>query len=145
VSSFALVESASPEGVEARRRALREQKSFELGWSYQNVLAAAPRLEREIAERGWFRIYLYLPGAEGEEGDIRYALRVTRFSAFPEPERHTDPVDGKRYLVHSRMTVSAVEEVSPPRRLASFESADGRHMDPRHLDLGFLFVNDSEG
>lgn len=144
---LALVESASPQGVEARKRLLREQGTFELGWSYENIVEAAPRLALALGERGFFRVYLYLPAAEGGapgEGAVRFALRVTKLEVFPEAQKHTDPADGRRYLVHSKMTVSAIEEVSPPRRLSSFASADGRHMDPRHLALGFLFVADRE-
>jgi hypothetical protein len=139
---LALVETASAQGVEARRRVLREQGAFDLGWSYANILDAAPRLSRQLAERGYFRLYLYLPGPEGGEGEVRCALRVAELAAFTRPESHTDPVDGRRYLVHSRMTVTAIEDIFPPRRLSSFASADGRHMDPRHLELGFLFVSD---
>ncbi len=141
-AALALVETASLEGVEARRRVLREQGAFDLGWSYANILEAAPRLSRQLAERGSFRLYLYLPGPEGGEGEVRHALQVVDLAAFPRPESHTDPVDGRRYLVHSKMRVAAIEDISPPRRLSSFASADGRHMDPRHLELGFLFVSE---
>jgi hypothetical protein len=149
---IALVESAAPEGVESRRRALRERRAVELGWNYANIVEAAPRLAALLSARGFFRLYLYIPGAGGpvgegggEEGMVRHAMRVTALDVFPRAQMHTDPADGRRYLVHSKMTVAGIEDLPRPRPLSSFASADSRHMDERHLQSGFLFVEDREG
>jgi len=137
---LALIESASTEGIQARRRHLLEHGPHELGWSYANILEVEAKLQRQIDKRGYFRLYLYVKDRHG--GSVLHWLRVTRLETSGSPELFNDPVDGRRYLVHSRMMIQAIETLEHEMNLLSFVSADGRKPDSRHLELGFLFVVD---
>ena len=139
---LALIETASPKGVENRRRYLFEHGPHELGWSYANILEVSERLLRQIRARGFFHLFLYIPGDNG--GSVLFRAKITGLTAHQKPEVFKDPVDGQRYLVHSRMMVSAIEPMEKPMLLKAFRSADLRKPDPRHLELGFLFVVDPE-
>ena len=137
---LALLESASPPGIRTRRRHLHEYGPHELGWSYANILDEEKRLQRQIAKRGFFRLYLYTPGSDG--GSVAHWLKITHLKTYRSPEVFNDPVDGRRYLVHSRMMIHSIEDLEREIALDSFRSADKRKPDPRHLELGFLFVMD---
>jgi len=138
---MALIETASIRGVESRCHYLREHGPHELGWSYANILEVAPVLQRQLKKKGFFRVYLYVPESDG---GVRYALKIISLKTFARPETFTDPVDDRWYLVHSRMTIRFIDEISPPMRLSEFLSIDKRKPDVRHLGLGFLFVVDPE-
>ncbi|TNF47740.1 hypothetical protein EP232_03135 [bacterium] len=137
---LALIESASPAGIQTRRRYLHEHGPHELGWSYINILDVEKRLQRQIVKRGFFRLYLYAPSSAG--GSVTHWLQITHLRTFRSPEVFNDPVDGRRYLVHSRMTIDSIEDLEREMTLDSFRSADRRKPDHRHLELGFLFVVD---
>jgi hypothetical protein len=137
----ALIETASTVGVESRIRYLKEYGPHEMGWSYANIRDMAPILRRQLVKKGYFRVYLSIPELDF---DIRYSLKITSVKTFPRPEVFTDPVDGRRYLVHSRMMIRSIDEIVPPRKLSGFLSIDRRKPDVRHLALGFLFVVDPE-
>ncbi len=139
---LALIESAAPMGVERRRRYLFEHGPHELGWSYTNILDVGDRLLRQIAVRGFFRLFLYVSNGDG--GVVSFWIRITGLTTHREPELFNDPVDGNRYLIHSRMMIGAIEPLEKPMPLESFRSADRRKPDARHLELGFLFVVDPE-
>lgn len=137
---LALIESASHAGILARRRYLSEHGPHELGWSYANILDVEKRLQRQITKRGFFHLYLYTPGSDG--GSVAHWMRITRLKTYRSPEVFNDPVDGCRYLVHSRMMIYSIEVLEREMALDSFRSADRRKPDLRHLELGFLFVVD---
>lgn len=137
---LALIESASAEGIRARRYHLHEHGPHELGWSYSNILEVEKQLQRQIAKRDFYRVYLYVQNQEG--GSVTHWLRVTHLKTYRTPELFNDPVDGRRYLVHSRMMIQSIEILPGKMTLGSFISADGRKPDSRHLELGFLFVVD---
>ena len=139
---IALVQTASAEGVEIRRRHLSEHGRHELGWSYANIQTVERRLRRQLAARGFFRVYLFIPEDDG--GSVRYRMRITALRTYAAPRLFVDPVDRHRYLVHSRMTIDTVDEMPEPLPLEWFRSVDERHPDIRHLQLGFLFVVDPE-
>ncbi|MDF1535972.1 MAG: hypothetical protein P1S46_05640 [bacterium] len=138
---MALIETASTEGILTRRRYLREHGPQEMGWSYDNILWVEKRLMRQIDRKGFFRIYLYTGNGDGE---VRYRMKVTGLRTYRQPEVFSDPVDGRRYLVHSRMSIDSIEELDNVRTLSDFASVDMRKPDVRHLQLGFLFVVDPE-
>jgi hypothetical protein len=137
---MALMETASISGIDARRHYLREHGSHELGWSYDNILQVAPVLKRQLEKKGYFRVYLYLPDLE----EVRYVMKITRLRTSNKREPFVDPVDKRRYLVHSIMTIQSIEELANPMDLSDFLSVDKRKPDVRHLTLGFLFVVDPE-
>lgn len=138
---MALIETASTPGVESRRRYLKEHGPHEMGWSYANILEVAPVLQRQLKKKGFFRVYLYVPD---QDQGIRFVMKITTFRTFHRREVFQDPVDARRYLVHSRMTINSIDELSPPMNLSDFHSIDKRKPDIRHLQLGFLFVVDPE-
>jgi len=138
---IALVETASREGVESRRRYLKEHGPHEMGWSYANILEVEPLLQRQLKVKGFFRTYLYLPEPEKA---VPFALKVTALRTYAKRQLFQDPVDGRMYLVHSRMTIQSIEQVHPPLVLGDFVSIDIRKPDTRYLELGFLFVVDPE-
>jgi hypothetical protein len=138
---MALIETASALGVESRRRYLKECGPHEMGWSYANILEVAPILQRQLKKKGFFRVYLYVPDLD--QG-VRFVMKVTTFRVFQSREVFQDPVDARRYLVHSRMTINSIDELYPPMNLSDFHSIDKRKPDIRHLQLGFLFVVDPE-
>lgn len=139
---LALIESASSSGIETRRYYLSEHGEHEMGWSYANILEVGVRLQRQIRRRGFFRLFLYTPN--GDDGAVTHWMRITTLTTYKEPAVFNDPADGKRYLVHSRMTISSINELDPAFSLESFRSIDRRRPDTRHLELGFLFVVDPE-
>lgn len=139
---LALIESASLKGVERRRRYLFEHGPHELGWSYANILEVGGKLLRQIAGRGFFRLFLYVP--RDDNGSVLFRTKITALTTYRKPEIFNDPVERKRYLVHSRMMISAIEPLERPMPMDSFRSADRRKPDVRHLKLGFLFVVDPE-
>ncbi|UCF30066.1 MAG: hypothetical protein JSV26_08255 [bacterium] len=139
---LALIESASSRGVEARRRFLGEHGEHEMGWSYANIGEVDSRLNRQIGRKGFFRLFLYVPREGG--GSVTHWMRITGLKTYSRPTVFNDPADGRRYLVHSRMVISSIETLDPALRLESFRSIDNRKPDPRHLELGFLFVVDPE-
>lgn len=139
---LALIESASLTGIEARLNFLREHGEHEMGWSYANILEVDIRLQRQIDHRGFFRLFLYVHD-DGVDS-VTHCMRITGLRTFPEPAVFTDPMDEKRYLVHSRMKISSIDRMVAPLTLGSFRSIDRRKPDARHLDLGFLFVVDPE-
>ena len=138
---IALVETASRPGVETRSRYLKEHGPHEMGWSYANILEAEPLLQRQLKVKGFFRVYLYLPEPEKA---VPYSLKVTALRTYPKRQLFQDPVDGRMYLIHSRMTIQSIDQVNPPMALGDFMSIDTRKPDIRHLELGFLFVVDPE-
>jgi hypothetical protein len=138
---MALIETASAEGITTRQRYLKENGPHEMGWNYDNILEVERSLVRQLGRKGFFRIYLY---AGNGGGKVRYAMKVTAFTTYRKPEVFTDPVDGKRYLVHSRMTIDSIDELGKARTLGEFMSVDSRKLDVRHLQLGFLFIVDPE-
>ena len=138
---MALLATASTGGVDSRRHYLREHGPHEMGWSYANILEVAPALLRQLDKKGYFRIYLYV--TDTDHG-VRYAMKITTLRTSQTPEVFTDPVDERRYVVHSKMTISTIEELVPPMDLSGFLSVDKRKPDIRHLTLGFLFVVDPE-
>jgi hypothetical protein len=138
---MALVETASVSGIGRRLNYLREHGPHEMGWNYANILQVAPVLQRQLEKKGFFRVYLYLPDLE--QG-IRYAMKVTGLRTYKQPEVFVDPVDRRRYLVHSIMTIRSIEELVRPMDLGDFLSVDKRKPDIRHMTLGFLFVVDPE-
>ncbi len=137
---LALIESASTDGIQARRRHLHEHGPHELGWSYANILEVEMKLQRQIAKRDFYRLYLYVQDRNG--GSVAHWMRVSRLKTYRSAELFNDPVDGRRYLVHSRMMIQSIESLPQEMALNSFNSADDRKPDPRHLELGFLFVVD---
>ena len=139
---MALIESASALGVEARKRFLVENGPNEFGWSYDNVLKVSRRLKNQISKKGFFRLYLYT--ADFDAGKVRYWMRVTDLKTYETSQLFSDPADGYRYLVHSRMIIDSISTMETSRELSFFRSADRRKPDPRHLELGFLFVVDPE-
>ncbi|UCG39637.1 MAG: hypothetical protein JSV00_05300 [bacterium] len=138
---MALIETASVRGVQTRIRYLKEHGAHEMGWNYANILDVGPALLRQLQRKGFFRVYLCIPD---ENGSVRYAMKITALRTFNRPEIFRDPVDGRRYLVHSRMLIHSIEELDRPRKLTDFTSIDMRKPDIRHLQLGFLFVVDPE-
>jgi hypothetical protein len=138
---MALVETASVSGIDSRLHYLREHGPHEMGWSYANILQVAPVLERQLEKKGFFRVYLYLP--DFKRG-VRYAMEITALRTCKKPEIFVDPVDKRRYLVHSIMTIRSIEKLAHPMNLSDFLSIDKRKPDIRHLALGFLFVVDPE-
>lgn len=138
---MALVETASVSGIDKRLNYLRERGPHEMGWSYANILQVAPVLQRQLERKGFFRVYLYLPDLDP---GVRYAMEVTGLRTYSQPEVFVDPVDKRRYLVHSVMTIRSIEELVCPMDLRDFLSVDKRKPDIRHLTLGFLFVVDPE-
>jgi len=139
---LALVETASALGVEARKRFLVENGPREFGWSYRNVLKVRRRLKKQISSKGFFRLYLYIPDFDSDR--VRYWMKVTNLKTYDAPQLFSDPADGHRYLVHSRMLIDTIGTMETHRELSTFRSADIRKPDPRHLELGFLFVVDPE-
>jgi hypothetical protein len=137
---LALIESASPAGIQTRRQHLHEHGPHELGWSYANILDVEQRLQRQVTKRGFFRLYLYTAGSDG--GAVAHWLKITHLKTYRVPEIFNDPVDDRRYLVHSRMMIDSIGDLERAIALDSFRSADKRKPDPRHLELGFLFVVD---
>lgn len=139
---LALVETASDPGVQGRRLYLGEHGPHELGWSYANILEVDGRLQRQISRKGFFRLYLFVH--DDGDGSVAYWMRITSLKTYREPVLFNDPVDGKKYLIHSKMVISAIEELDPRLPLEAFRSTDRRRPDRRHLKLGFLFVVDPE-
>lgn len=138
---MALVETASPEGVFSRQQYLKKHGAYDMGWSYANILDVAQALERQLQKKGFFRVYLLV--SNGEQG-VRYSMRIEDLKTYRDPEIFKDPVDGRSYMVHSRMRVGSINELTRPRDLDEFISVDRRKPDVRHLQLGFLFVVDPE-
>ena len=138
---MALIETASAEGIITRRRYLKENGPHEMGWNYENILEVERSLVRQLGRKGFFRVYLHIVNGSGE---VRFAMRVTALMTYRQPVVFTDPVDGKRYLVYSRMTIHSIDELESARTLSDFKSVDSRKLDVRHLQLGFLFVVDPE-
>lgn len=138
---LALIETASPEGVENRLQHLAKHGPHEMGWSYANILDVEKSLKRQLEKKGYFRVYLHVSNGEGS---VRYSMKVVDLITFKEPQLFNDPVDGRRYLVHSRMKIQAITRLQQPRKLTEFMSIDRRKPDLRHLLLGFLFVVDPE-
>ena len=138
---MALIETASPEGVQSRLQYLTKHGPHDMGWNYANILDVARVLNRQLLRKGFFRIYLHV--SNGESG-VRYSMKIADLTTYQEPELFNDPVDGRRYLVHSRMRVESITEIERPKDLSEFRSVDRRKPDIRHLQLGFLFVVDPE-
>jgi len=138
---MALIETASKEGVESRLQHLAKHGPHELGWNYANILEVAHILQRQLPRKGFFRVYLYTVNGEGR---VRYSMKVDQLRTYQKPEIFNDPVDGRQYLVHSRMRVRSITELARPLALGEFKSVDRRKPDLRHLQLGFLFVVDPE-
>lgn len=138
---MALIETASPEGVQSRLQYLTKYGPHDMGWSYANILDVVQTLKRQLLGKGFFRVYLHV--SNGESG-VRYSMNITHLETCQEPELFNDPVDGRRYLVHSRMRIESITELTRPRALNEFMSVDRRKPDIRHLQLGFLFVVDPE-
>jgi hypothetical protein len=138
---MALIETASPEGVLSRLQYLTKNGPHDMGWSYANILDVAHVLKRQLQKKGFFRVYLHL--SNGESG-VRYSMNIAHLTTYQKPELFNDPVDGRGYLVHSRMRVESITELARPRDLSEFKSVDRRKPDIRHLQLGFLFVVDPE-
>lgn len=138
---MALIETASPEGVASRQQYLKKHGPHDMGWSYANILDVSAALKRQLDRKGFFRIYLHLPNGGGS---VRYSMEVEDLRTYSDPEIFNDPVDGRGYLVHSRMKVRSITELGRPRDLGEFMSVDRRKPDLRHLQLGFLFVVDPE-
>jgi hypothetical protein len=139
---MALLETASAEGIRARARHLKEHGAHELGWSYKNILDAEKALNRQLDKRGYFHLYLFLPGFE--DGKVTHRMRITALVTSARQVPFKDPVDGRNYLVHSHMTVDSVEGLREQYMLAELKSTDNRKPDIRHLQLGFLFIVDPE-
>jgi hypothetical protein len=138
---MALIETASAEGIIARQRYLKEHGPHEIGWNYVNILEVERSLVRQLDRKGFFRIYLHTGNGYGE---VLYCMKVTGLRTFRQPEVFSDPVDGRRYMVHSRMTIDSIDELDKVRKLSEFASVDSRKPDVRHLQIGFLFVVDPE-
>ena len=138
---MALIETASLEGVLSRQQHLKEHGPHQMGWNYANILDVSGVLKRQIERKGFFRVYLHLPNGRGS---VRYSMDIEDLETFPEPQIFNDPVDGRRYLVYSKMTVRSISELERARDLSEFMSVDRRKPDVRHLQLGFLFVVDPE-
>jgi len=138
---MALIETASPEGVLSRQQHLSKHGPHDLGWSYANILETAGKLQRQLLKKGFFRVYLYIPD---NPGAVRYSMKISRLSTYQEAELFNDPVDGCRYLIHSRMRIESISILARPMDLDEFMSVDKRKLDIRHLQLGFLFVVDPE-
>jgi len=138
---MALVGTASREGIDSRKRHLKEHGPSEMGWNYANILEVEEWLRRQLKVKGFFRIYLYLPEPDKA---VCFALRISAFRTYQRPQVFLDPVDGGIYLIHSRVTIRSIEPVDPPKGLGDFTSIDRRRLDVRHLELGFLFVVDPE-
>jgi len=138
---MALIETASPEGVLGRLLYLAKHGPHELGWSYANILDMDQALNRQLLRKGFFRVYLHISNGEN---NVRYSMNIGHLTTYRKPELFNDPVDGRAYLVHSRMRVESITELARPRHLSEFKSVDIRKPDIRHLQLGFLFVVDPE-
>ena len=138
---MALLETASMEGVQGRQQYLSKHGPHELGWSYANILDVDHILKRQLQKKGFFRVYLYI--SNGESG-VRFRMNISDLKTYREPENFYDPVDRRRYLVHSKMRVESITELPEPMELGRFLSVDKRKPDLRHLQLGFLFVVDPE-
>jgi hypothetical protein len=138
---MALIETASPEGVQSRLQYLAKHGPHDMGWSYANVLDVAKALNRQLLRKGFFRVYLYV---SNDESGVRYSMKIVDLTTYQEPELFNDPVDGRQYLVHSRMRIESITEIARPKDLSEFMSVDRRKPDIRHLQLGFLFVVDPE-
>jgi hypothetical protein len=138
---MALIETASPEGVQNRRQYLAKHGPHDLGWSYANILEVDQALRRQVLKKGFFRVYLHVLNGDGA---VRYSMNISDLTTYREPELFNDPVDGRSYLVHSRMRVESITELDRTRTLSEFMSVDKRKPDIRHLQLGFLFVVDPE-
>ncbi len=138
---MALIETASPEGVLSRLQYLTKHGPHDMGWSYANILDVEQVLKRQLPRKGFFRVYLHVSNSES---GVRYSMNIVDLKTYQEPELFNDPVDGRRYLVHSRMRVETITELARPRELSEFMSVDRRKPDIRHLQLGFLFVVDPE-
>jgi len=138
---LALIETASPEGVENRLQHLAKHGPHELGWSYANILEVERTLKRQLKNKGYFRVYLHVSNG----GDnVRYSMKIVDLITFREPQLFNDPVDRRGYLVHSRMKIQSITRLPQPKKLTEFMSIDRRKPDLRHLQLGFLFVVDPE-
>lgn len=138
---MALVETASLEGIVNRQKYLKIHGPQDLGWSYANILDVAAKLTRQLQRKGFFRIYIYV---SNNDDTVRYCMYVTDLMTYEKPVLFDDPVDGRQYLVHSRMKIKSISELEPPMALGEFTSVDRRKPDLRHLQLGFLFVVDPE-
>ena len=138
---IALMETASQEGVQSRQQYLNKYGSHDMGWNYANILEVAPKLSRQLLRRGFFRVYLYTPGTGG---GVRYYMKMVDLVTYTEPEPFTDPVDNRRYQVHSIMKIQSISELKRTRDLGEFKSVDRRKPDLRHMQLGFLFIVDPE-
>ena len=138
---IALIETASLEGVQGRKQYLEKHGPHYMGWSYANILEVAPKLSRQLVIKGFFRVYLHIPGSNG---GVRYRMNVVDLVTYNEPEPFSDPVDNRRYQVHSKMKIRSIEELEHIRGIDEFKSIDRRKPDMRHLQLGFLFVVDPE-
>ncbi|MGD8352838.1 MAG: hypothetical protein PVJ01_01630 [Pseudomonadota bacterium] len=138
---MALIETASSEGVWTRQQHLVKHGPHELGWSYANILEMADKLQRQLLHKGFFRVYLYVPDSPGA---VRYSMKISRLSTYRKAQMFNDPVDNRRYLIHSRMRIESISELQQPMGLEEFVSVDKRKPDIRHLQLGFLFVVDPE-
>ena len=138
---MALIETASPEGVFNRLQYLKKHGAHDMGWSYANILEVAQALERQLLKKGFFRVYLLVSNGEN---NVRYSMNIEDLTTYRKPEVFKDPVDSRSYLVHSRMRIGSITELTRPRDLGEFMSIDRRKPDIRHLQLGFLFVVDPE-
>jgi hypothetical protein len=138
---MALIETASPEGVQSRLQYLAKHGPHDMGWSYANVLDVAKALNRQLLRKGFFRVYLHV---SNDESGVRYSMKIVDLTTYQKPELFNDPVDGRQYLVHSRMRIESITEIARPKDLSEFMSVDRRKPDIRHLQLGFLFVVDPE-
>ena len=124
-----------------RRLYLEKYGPHDMGWSYANILEVERQLSRQLARRGFFRVYIHIPG---DGGGVRYRMNVVDLVTYPEPSVFRDPVNNRRYLVHSKMKVRSIEDLQRTLDLSDFKSIDKRKPDMRHLQLGFLFVVDPE-
>lgn len=138
---MALIETASPEGVESRLQFLANHGPHEMGWSYANILEVEKPLKRQLKKKGFFRVYLFVSNGENS---VRYSMRIVDLITYRKPQLFNDPADGRRYLVHSRMKIQSITELPRAIELSEFLSIDRRKPDLRHLQLGFLFVVDPE-
>lgn len=138
---MALVGTASREGIESRKRHLKEHGPGEMGLNYANILEVEEGLRRQLKVKGFFRIYLYLPEPDNA---VCFSMKISSFRTYQRPQVFLDPLDGRMYLIHSRVTIRSIDELDPPKGLGDFTSIDRRRLDARHLELGFLFVVDPE-
>jgi hypothetical protein len=138
---IALIETASLAGVQSRQQYLNDHGPHDMGWNYANIHEVSGKLERQLEIKGFFRVYLHIPD---NDNGVRYSMNMIDLATYREAEPFTDPVDHRRYLVHSKMRVESISELERTRDFSEFKSVDRRKPDLRHLQLGFLFVVDPE-